>query len=200
VLAAINTHIQTKFVGKSTKHGITSYTTLSSNDSLMVVFALNKNRVPKRIKLGALNNDSIQNFETWAFAGTSEYDNDVSFKMLSRGKLDDSYLIADLPPLSISILRMKMDGNGGSNSVEKERIKNKIKIFPNPVRDELNIEFTRVPGKDVVLTITNLSGQTCIKRRLQNNSKINVSDLQAGLYLLSCQDRKGSYVSFFIKE
>lgn len=65
---------------------------------------------------------------------------------------------------------------------------NELKIFPNPVSDQLRVEF----GQEVengTVSLLNLMGQTLISRSVltSNSMTIDVSDLPAGSYILQTE-------------
>lgn len=75
-----------------------------------------------------------------------------------------------------------------------------LKIFPNPVSNNLNIEFDAPVSVDK-LTITNILGQTI--REIKNptsKQEINVSFLQPGIYLLKAENKKVEKSFKFLKE
>ena len=72
-----------------------------------------------------------------------------------------------------------------------------INIYPNPVRNVLNIDATNMPVSKVV--ITNLLGQEVYNMPVgqPSNVQINVASLQPGVYLLRINDTE---VRRFVKE
>ncbi|MFC2151064.1 C1 family peptidase [Bacteroidota bacterium] len=72
-----------------------------------------------------------------------------------------------------------------------------IKVFPNPAKDELNIE---VPYENAKVRIINSTG-AIVKELILNDEKIvNISDLATGLYIISVEDEKGPITETFIKQ
>jgi hypothetical protein len=71
-----------------------------------------------------------------------------------------------------------------------------IKIYPNPVKDELFIEGIELNLEKETASIYNLQGLEIINRRLEGDKSINVSQLTPGIYILKI----GAYTSKFIKE
>ncbi len=73
-------------------------------------------------------------------------------------------------------------------------------LFPNPTQTSLNIKFP----ENVEITITSLKifdllGQEVLQSN-QNNTKIDVSQLQKGIYIVSLATNYGSWNGKFVKE
>jgi len=89
---------------------------------------------------------------------------------------------------------------------EKPASKYNLKIFPNPANDELNIEVSAFPDRDVEISVTSLNGQTVIVRKAKADNrglireKININRLVPGSYYVSIKDKKTSVTGIFIKE
>ncbi len=66
----------------------------------------------------------------------------------------------------------------------------KIKLYPNPVSDYLNIDYDIIFVKDAKIQIYNTIGSIVYSKKLENKHdylKISVSDFEAGLYFCSLQ-------------
>ncbi len=69
-------------------------------------------------------------------------------------------------------------------------------VFPNPARNEIRVYL---PGNETaVIRITDLQGH-CILLT-DNQSAISISDLQAGVYLLTVNSGQRTSTQFFVKE
>lgn len=84
-------------------------------------------------------------------------------------------------------------------SVNEFDISDSIKIFPNPVENNLNVKLASNLGSEPSFMVHNVLGQTISKGKL-SNSNINVSRLQTGMYFLqiTAEGKKG--VKQFIKK
>ncbi|WP_103071987.1 basic secretory protein-like protein [Aquimarina sediminis] len=76
-------------------------------------------------------------------------------------------------------------------------IENQIQIYPNPVNDILNLQFS-TPLDDATYRIIDLLGKTVLNGQVKNN--INTNNLEKGIYVLRIKDGKNSYTKRFIKE
>jgi alpha-L-arabinofuranosidase len=200
ILTAINTHIQPKYAGRKTTDGTVTYTTISQNDSLMVLFILNKNAEPRNISVAPENISGLQKLEKWTLAGKNEFDNNVKFQYVGEDEIINNTIETELPPLSITILHLS-NPNFNNNKIypTDERMGN-LKIFPNPAKDKLNIKYQGEFSKNAKLTITNISGQIVKSEQLPNDLSINISALQEGVYILNIIDGQNIHKSFFIHQ
>jgi hypothetical protein len=72
------------------------------------------------------------------------------------------------------------------------------RIYPNPVRNILNIEFIDVQQKDVTITIRNTSGkQVYISKK--SVERIDMNEWDAGLYFIQISSSKGTQVLPIVK-
>lgn len=87
-----------------------------------------------------------------------------------------------------------------SNSIkkpEKETGSKTLMVSPSPAENEINVSLSNKEIPEEVL-IYSVSGALMIK--CKNNPKINVSNLAAGIYLVSAKDQKGAiFKTKFIK-
>jgi hypothetical protein len=75
-------------------------------------------------------------------------------------------------------------------------INNKITIYPNPAKTELNLNVSQNDINE--LSISNLLGQVLIKS--QNQNRIDISNLTNGIYILVITQGQNKYTKKFIKE
>ena len=123
----------------------------------------------------------------------------------SSGILDDSgslsgiasigtpnYIDFDLTPVfSVSEGRLVSGKQLGNDEIAG------IKLFPNPVKDELNLEISYDNAK---VKIFNATGAIVKEIELNGEKVISVSDLANGLYILSVEDEKGPITETFVKQ
>lgn len=72
--------------------------------------------------------------------------------------------------------------------------KSDIKVFPNPVQNQLNIDS---PEEVLSIEIFDLLGKKIFESKTKT---IDVSELQNGIYLLKINTNQGSYIQKFIKQ
>ncbi|MDC1266905.1 S8 family peptidase [Crocinitomicaceae bacterium] len=81
------------------------------------------------------------------------------------------------------------------NNIENIGNNEEIKIYPNPVSDEMVLDIST----DVIqFTLKDLSGKT--HEILRNGNRFNCSRLNSGIYFISFEDANKSYVIPFIKK
>ncbi|UPT71905.1 MAG: T9SS type A sorting domain-containing protein [Flavobacterium sp. JAD_PAG50586_2] len=69
---------------------------------------------------------------------------------------------------------------------------NGLKIFPNPVQNELNFEDTGLEN-DLAISVYDLTGRQILSAKINANT-VNVSNLPSGVYILKAGSRFGRFV------
>ncbi len=88
----------------------------------------------------------------------------------------------------------------GINSVQNDNFA--LEIFPNPVKDNLNLNFADNAYGTINLTISDISGKLVKQLNIQksNHIKINVSDLKTGVFILKLKFNNAIYTYKFVKK
>ena len=81
------------------------------------------------------------------------------------------------------------------NNIENIGNNEEIKIYPNPVSDEMVLDISTDVNQ---FTLKDLSGKT--HELLRNGNRFNCSHLNSGIYFISFEDANKSYVIPFIKK
>jgi hypothetical protein len=78
----------------------------------------------------------------------------------------------------------------------------KIKVFPNPAKDQLFFEFDSPINENTILSIYNHFGQLSqqINFGLNQTSSVDISNLPVGLYFISLSSDSRKYGGSFIKQ
>jgi hypothetical protein len=69
-------------------------------------------------------------------------------------------------------------------------ISNLMKLYPNPVENDLNVKLPQSDGARISYTISNLSGQT-ISKGILDKENVDVSQLTTGMYFLQLKTNDG---------
>jgi hypothetical protein len=79
---------------------------------------------------------------------------------------------------------------------------NTFVIAPNPTNGRIKIEFATLINKNVVLQVTNMLGQTVLRKKawLEQSADLNLQNLPTGTYVLSVETDKERYISKLIKQ
>jgi len=80
-------------------------------------------------------------------------------------------------------------------STTDETLKDEIKIYPNPVSNEINIEVEKGNLQDYMVSLTDMAGKQIYSKSFKEKKiKINTSHFQKGIYILSIEtkDKKHS--------
>lgn len=75
---------------------------------------------------------------------------------------------------------------------------NAVNIYPNPVKDLLNIDFNKLTSSRNTISVYNNAGQLVfIKQINENTSKvsINTSSFTSGIYLIKVEDSEGKFIA-----
>ncbi len=95
----------------------------------------------------------------------------------------------------ISLSNIATNGPVGINNVSVDA--DKISIFPNPVKDQLNLTFDGETSFDIL----NLMGQIVYHGNIKTNATVEASSFQSGVYVIRFEAGNSSYVyKKFIKE
>ncbi len=90
---------------------------------------------------------------------------------------NEGYIAHSLPFIS-ALVRLKEE-QGPISGIKK--IKTKISIYPNPVRDKLTISGITT---DYNARLINSKGQVILSQHVKNNNQLDLSNLSPGLYFL----------------
>jgi hypothetical protein len=100
---------------------------------------------------------------------------------LTVTKTDNSsgvYALSDLRYLNFSDITTDLQEN---LSVQSQQ----LNVYPNPVGDILNIDLTRMPEAEGILSILNFEGKTVLSRQVSKEGvlSLDISHLPTGIYL-----------------
>lgn len=73
-----------------------------------------------------------------------------------------------------------------------------LSVFPNPIEQELRIDFNSLIPENTVFRITNTEGKIVLEQPLkQQNTILNLSGFQQGSYVLLITDKEGKWMKSF---
>jgi hypothetical protein len=151
---------------------------------------------PVRVEIGS-SGVADKNEYSWRIDGLSNGWNLVNLTMKSSTKIG----VCDLNAINwfriydskSGIITTRIDGieiyNTDYTSVEELRFdENEVNVYPNPVRDQLNISFKGILANNPEITIYDYNGKAVVNKTFRNsqisNCQLDVHELNAGLYLL----------------
>jgi hypothetical protein len=73
-----------------------------------------------------------------------------------------------------------------------------MSLYPNPVMDELSIEWG-IANEIVHVSLTNLIGDEMTNATFRNNVSINMNNYTSGIYLLKLTSGSGIFIRKIIK-
>lgn len=92
------------------------------------------------------------------------------------------------------------DTESGNQTAIAVNGKSSLSVYPNPVRDNLNVDLTELEG-DVQIYIYDLSGNLVYKKRVESGqlNNIDISGLRSGVYIMKANSRDVNYSMQIIK-
>ncbi|MEY3049781.1 MAG: hypothetical protein RL365_1819 [Bacteroidota bacterium] len=120
-------------------------------------------------------------------------------------------------------VKFRFEGEGGNNfylddinlysgspsntivlGVNEDKNLNNITLYPNPVQDELSVEYTAASASELTVSIVDMAGKLIQAHRIQSNTGQNIimmdtKELAAGKYTLLLQGNSGKTTLPFIK-
>ena len=99
-------------------------------------------------------------------------------------------------------LELNIDTGIKDEILSKEQL---MRIYPNPVRDYLNVELSLQNETSVFAEVLDLNGRVIFKPQVSETSqaqtiRVNVSELTNGMYMLKVVDGENQYVEKFLKK
>ncbi len=97
------------------------------------------------------------------------------------------------------IYAQKVFNNGTLNSINESNHNIKVKVWPNPAKDDLNIQLVNTFQKEYSICIFNILGEKINQTALSETLKtLDVSAIPKGIYLLTISDHTQVIYSFKI--
>jgi PKD repeat protein len=120
-------------------------------------------------------------------------------------------------------VKFRFEGEGGNNfylddinlyggspsntivlGINKDQNLNDITLYPNPVQDELSLEYNATSASELTVSILDMAGKLIQSHRIQSNAGQNIimmdtKELAAGKYTLLLQGNSGKITLPFIK-
>ncbi|MGB3452441.1 MAG: T9SS type A sorting domain-containing protein [Moheibacter sp.] len=170
------------------------------------IFAINENTIWGILFMEALDGDTssrgiikISSTESSPYTEFIWYDNDLEIDMLSIHFADETTgYIAGIKNNKGTIWK---NGTGiNTMNVTDENLKDKIKIYPNPATNEVNIVIKKSLTDNFTITLTDITGKKVHSKYYQNTDRIaiDVKSLVKGVYILSINSTKQNYTKKII--
>jgi photosystem II stability/assembly factor-like uncharacterized protein len=170
-----------------------------TGNQLSKILAINENNI-WGIFEGLLNGDGtslglikITYSDTDPYTEDIWYDNNAALHMNSIHFADENtgYIVG----FNEGIPTIWKNGTGiNTMSISDDELNNRIKIYPNPVSSEINIEIENSSKKNCAVVITDMSGkQIYFDSFSENKIKINTYRFPKGTYILSIETKQKKY-------
>ncbi len=140
----------------------------------------------------AFNNTTNQ-LAIWCSQYTCSSTSPLAYEMWSDNTWH-SFATAWGTNIDMAIFPVVCSGTSGIYEVAN----GKISIFPNPANNEVFVVLPNLSGEKANVQIFDIYGKLCkqldIYSSMEGPAKINLSDLQSGIYLLQIESAKGKFV------
>ena len=128
-----------------------------------------------------------------------------------NSNVEHNYQFVDVTPLKgINYYRLRLvDIDNSIRFSDIRSVKNtgliNFNIYPNPVKNKINLDINSEKLSKAQINITNVNGQTVYKKQVSleigtNSISININNLSKGSYVLSIQTSDNNFVKKFSKE
>lgn len=119
----------------------------------------------------------------------------LSAAIQTDGKIVTCGIIIDMGVPNFAIARFNNTVSNETNIAHINEKKDPLSIFPNPAKNELNIDVKDRVNGDFSLKISDLTGRIVYQNKydktlINNTLKLNIGDLVSGLYLVTIQTEK----------
>jgi len=114
-----------------------------------------------------------------------EYTINITHKGILQTESQDFSLI-------INGIQSILNSDNGINTLDEN-----VTLYPNPVKDVLNIDFANKQYSTLEISIYDITGQNLINESVnrQNTIKINVTNLSKGIYFVKIQNEQAHLIS-----
>ena len=130
------------------------------------------------------------------FHGFSE---EINYFPISTVIYNGQWFLGGFGPQQAAVLRMNISLDVAGEDVLPASV---MSVYPNPVKDQLNLDLSFDKPELTNVTIANLDGRVIqidvVKNALQESKQYNVSHLPAGTYLIRVTTAEGSRTEKFV--
>lgn len=168
---------------------VSGYSTINSIGDSLTLMLINRDLTASKSIVVELSQFIVENgkYETLQIASlpTTENFNSNTSNALKANKVTVSAntFSISLPPLSTTAVIL----NGINTYAEQLSKNNQFKLYPNPVKGELNIELNNCPVKGSTVSVYNFSGKQIETYQLEHGEtsfKIKTEKNKAGIYFI----------------
>ncbi|HKC66909.1 MAG TPA: T9SS type A sorting domain-containing protein [Bacteroidia bacterium] len=138
----------------------------------------------------AVNNSSSQTVSVLLGAGSGNFNPAVNFAVGNSGVNEDivsgDFNGDSLPDLAVSSTNVYILLNCTTMGIEEFANNSKIKLYPNPVQNNLTIEVNDKERQQ--LQIVDISGKVILTKNLQGSNTLDVTNLENGVYFVQLKN------------
>lgn len=172
---------------------VSGYTTINSNgDSLTLILVNRELNTSKNVSVDLthflIDDGTYSTLQLASLPSSETFKSNTSNALKTNAvTVSKNTFSTSLPPLSTTAVLLK----GITTSVKKTKDNNLFKVFPNPVKSELNIELDKNQFANTTISVYNLSGkriETFTLIQGESLLKINTERYKKGIYFVEIEN------------
>lgn len=160
--------------------------------------------LPVKLKSFEVKRDACSSQLKWTVESETDFDkyfaeystNGIEYNVVSvvqaSGTAGNEYSVSHLPAPGKAFYRLRMKDHDGTTTYSKvislkiNCDKTTVLVYPNPVKDFLNINISMVSPRDILTAVLyDATGRLLVKKQLNNGSNtISMQKMAAGIYSL----------------
>jgi uncharacterized repeat protein (TIGR01451 family) len=177
----------------------------------LLSFTAQRNNETNLLKWSTADEINTDHFEIQRSSNGKDFSAIGYIQSLNNGKITNNYQYTDNSPLKgVNFYRLKMVDKDGKYTYSLVRSINNassfdVTVYPNPVKNNLVLDFISEKNLDMQLQIINAEGKILLYRKIEvvegeSKQTINASALSAGNYFIKLISSEGETALRFIKQ
>jgi hypothetical protein len=177
----------------------------------LLSFSAQHNGKTNLLKWSTSNEINTDRFEIERSSNSRDFVKIGSVQSTSNGKIKNDYMFTDAQPLkAINYYRLKMLDKDGKYTYSAVRSINNsssfdVTLYPNPVKNDLTLNFSSEKMMDVQIEIVNAEGKLVLSKKIQiaqgeSKQTINIASLNTGNYFVRFVSSGGQTALRFVKQ
>ncbi len=147
-----------------------------------------------KVQWQVTNEENFSHYEIEHSADGRSFNNIGKSTAINSGAIIKAYEFYHPNPLNgKNYYRLKMVNKDGSFSYSPVRLVNfgkgiMVNVYPNPVRDKMQISISKTDNKPSAIRIMNMFGQVMLSKSVQSFTEIDTRTWQSGTYVVQVDD------------
>jgi uncharacterized repeat protein (TIGR01451 family) len=177
----------------------------------LLSFTAQRNNATNLLKWSTADEINTDHFEIQRSSNGKDFSAIGSVQSLNNGKITNNYQYTDNSPLKgVNFYRLKMVDKDGKYSYSSIKSINNassfdVTVYPNPVKNDLVLDFISEKNLDMQLQIVNAEGRMIFSGKItvaagESKQTINASTFSTGSYFIKLISSEGETALRFIKQ